>query len=47
MNRYKSNSIITWNDVQIAISLAVFGGLCWLVGWSITTIVLLLKNPNF
>jgi hypothetical protein len=43
-NRRRSHSILRWSDVQVGITFAAFAAASWVVGYGITTLVLMFQN---
>ncbi len=44
LNRLRSHSILRWSDVQVGITFAAFAAASWVVGYGITTLVLMFQN---
>jgi hypothetical protein len=43
-NRRRSHSLLRWSDVQVALTFAIFAAASWIVGYGITTLILMFQN---
>ena len=43
LNRKRSHALLRWSDVQVALTFAAFVAASWLVGYGITTLILMFQ----
>ena len=44
LNRRRSHALIRWADIQVGVTFAAFAAASWVVGYGITTLVLMSQN---
>jgi hypothetical protein len=44
LNRKRSHSLLRWSDVQVALTFTIFVAASWIVGYGITTLILMFQN---
>lgn len=47
LNRRRSHALLRWSDVQVAITFVAFASASWVVGYGITTLIMMFQTlPN-